>query len=136
MRITRKLVSEDVGVKAVSGVIVEPPVFMETLDRHETALVKQIILKLDRSGVIWLDTGEILKTRPDLSRQNLWRARRSLEARGFFRQARRRTCFQVNPWLFHRSDVFRDSLKQQRAIWDALMADRVDQFDDVDLEAE
>ena len=135
MRITQKSVSGDEGQKVVSGVIVEPSVFMETQDRHETAQVKQIILKLDRGGVIWMDTGEILKTRPDLSRQNLWRARRSLEDRGFFRRSRRRTCFQVNPWLFHRSDVFRDSLKQQRAIWDALMADRVDQFDDVDLEA-
>ena len=135
MMITRKLVSEDGGVKAVSGVIVEPPVFMETLDRHEMAIVLHIVQKLERDGVVWMDGRALLEARPDLSRQNLWRARRSLEARRFIRPSRRRTCFQVNPWLFHRTDVFRDSLIQQRAIWDALMEDVRSTFDDMELEA-
>lgn len=119
----------------VPGVIVEPLAFVETLDRHEMAWVHQIVVGLDRDGVMWMDPRKLMKERPDLSRQNLWRARCALEARGFLRKTKHRTCFQVNPWLFHRSDVFTRTLEKQRTMWDILMAERYqDEFGDVDLE--
>ena len=135
MRDTKKRVSEDQGVRVEPGVIVEPRFFLEMLNRHEREIMAVVGEVLNRDGLARLDLKAIMENR-GLGRSNLWHARTDLERRGILRRSRMRGFVQVNPWLLHRSEVFRETLQKQRAMWDTLMAEQYqDEFGDVDLEA-